>query len=380
MLPATAWLLRKFGSRWACQIYALVFAVIVFLAITLRIEAALFERRALDIASRLSTLQIGITSKSETLSRIPGLTIVSCENKAFNDSDEGCFSLGIPNSKLCLWVLQRASSHQAVFLLLHGWGFRYWSFNAYANFRSGTLSGFGYHTLLSLPHANPVPGGLLVGASSRKRLDGNRLDPVLDESPDYEVVHYFKWPTFQTQVYFTREAPVGLLSHAFNLHLRCVWSLSGCKTANQLLPQAEQDRLRIRESALQRMCGPNQCPTQILPHRARDSFDILLVEVKDVGPTIIKSDFGAAYRFASFRLLRVLKGKAGRPLDNVGVAPEIYVDERLVHNSAIELLKPGQRILLFSGRSAYIDEPCEAMAATVDAVHMLEGRLSASKP
>jgi hypothetical protein len=104
------------------------------------------------------------------------------------------------------------------------------------------------------------------------------------------------------------------------------------------------------------------------------------VEVKDVAPTITKSDFGAPYRFASFRLLRVLKGKAARPLDNVGVAPELYVDEQLVKNSAIELLRPGQRLLLFSGRSAYIDEPCEAMAATADAVQMLEGRLSTSKP
>jgi len=128
------------------------------------------------------------------------------------------------------------------------------------------------------------------------------------------------------------------------------------------------------------MSGPNQCPTQILSHRARDSFDVLLVEVKDVSPTISKNDFGAAYRFANFRLLRVIKGKAGRPLDNVGVAPEIYVGDGEVHNSAIDLLNPGQRLLLFSGASTNIDEPCEAIAATADALHMLEGRLSASKP
>jgi hypothetical protein len=160
MLPAIVWLLRKLGSRWACHIYVLMFSGIVFLAITLHIEAALFERRALNVASRLSTLQIGSTSESETLSRIPGLRSIDCEKRAFTDSDDECFLLEIPNSRVCLWVLQKASSHQAVFLLLHWWGFRYWSLNTYTNFRSGTLSGFGYHILLSLPRAYPVPGAL----------------------------------------------------------------------------------------------------------------------------------------------------------------------------------------------------------------------------
>jgi hypothetical protein len=103
------------------------------------------------------------------------------------------------------------------------------------------------------------------------------------------------------------------------------------------------------------------------------------VEVKDVGPTLVETNFGA-YRFAKFRLLRVLKGKLGRPLDNVGVAPEIYLGEVTVRNSAIDLLNPGQRILLFSGRSTDIDEPCEAMAGTDDAVHTVEEGIAASKP
>jgi len=377
LFPATTWLWRQLVSRWACRIYLTVLAVIVIPAVALRVQAALFQRQAVEIASRLSTLRIGVTSKTETLSRTPGLAVVSSKDWDYRCSGDECFSLEIPNSKISGWTLQRTIGHETAFSLLHWWGIRYWTFNAYVSFSSGTVSGFGYGVMLSLPRG--YPGVLSVGASSRRRLDGRRIDWEIDESPDYEVAHYFKWPTLQTHVYFTREAPVALLPHAFNLYLRCVWSLRGCETANQLLPEAEQDRLRFRQSALERMSSPNQCPIRILPHRTRDSFDILLVEVKDVSPTIIKSDFGA-YRFASFRLLRVLKGKADRPLANIGVAPEIYLGELTVHNSAIDLLNPGQRILLFSGASTYIDEPCEAIAGTDDAVHTVEDGIGASKP
>ncbi len=37
-------------------------------------------------------------------------------------------------------------------------------------------------------------------------------------------------------------------------------------------------------------------------------------------------------------------------------------------NSAIDLLRPGQRLLLFAGYSDSIDESCEALAATPSAI------------
>ena len=103
------------------------------------------------------------------------------------------------------------------------------------------------------------------------------------------------------------------------------------------------------------------------------------MEVKNAGPTISESEAGA-YRLASFRLLRVLKGKAGRPLDNVWVNTDIQIGDITAYNSAIDLLHPGQRILLFSGASTNIDEPCEAVAGTEDAVNTVEEGLRGSKP
>jgi hypothetical protein len=377
VFPVATWLWRHISSRWACRIYLWGLAIIVTPAVALRVQAFLFERQAIRIASGLSSLRIGATSKAEALSRIPGLAVV---NKEFLCSADECFSVGIPNSGISNWTLLRASEagHGTLFSVLSWWGVRYWSLDARVNFNSGRVSDFGYRLMLSAPHAYPVPGGSVVEVSSRKKFaDRWQLDWNLDESPEYQVYHYFKWPLLNTGVYFTRNAPVDLVRHAFDLHLRCVWSVAGCETANQLLPEAEQDRLRIRQAAIERMGVPDQCPARILSHRARDVDDILVVELKNVSPQTVQSEVGT-YRLANFRLLRVLKGKPGRPLDHVWVMTEIDVGEVKARNSALDLLSPGQRILLFSGASTNIDEPCEAMAGTEDAVQTIETALSAT--
>lgn len=377
--PIAAWLWRRVTSRWAVRIYLCCVAIIIVLAIELRAEALLFERHAVEIASGLSTLRIGTTSKSEALSRIPCLAVVSSKNKDYGRTGDEYFSVEIPNTKFSRWTLEHVNDSAALVSLVHWLGVRYWAFSGYVNFSSDTVSSFGYRLVLSTPRAYPMPGVLFVEASSRKAWDRGPLDSEVDESPDYEVSHYFKWPALQTDVHFKRNAPVELLRHAFDLRLRCLSSLNGCETANQVLPEAEVDRLRIRQAAFERMNGPNQCPITILPHRARDTEDILLVQVENASPTISKSEFGP-YRLASFRLLRVMKGKTGRPLDNVWVNTEIQIPEIKVRNSAIDLLNPGQRILLFSGASTNIDEPCEAMAGTEDAVNKVEEGLRVLKP
>ena len=160
------------------------------------------------------------------------------------------------------------------------------------------------------------------------------------------------------------------------LHLRCLWSVEGCETSNQLLPEAEEDRLRIRRAAIQRLSSPDPCPQRILPHRARELETILLVEVRNPRPALLESETGV-YRRANLRLLRVLKGKAGVALADVGVPAEIDLGgEATVHNSAIDLLVPGQRLLLFLGASSNLNEACAAMAGTADAVRTMESALS----
>jgi hypothetical protein len=108
----------------------------------------------------------------------------------------------------------------------------------------------------------------------------------------------------------------------------------------------EQDRLEIMRAALERLNGPNQCPPRILPRRARDAEHILLVEVQNVGPTITEAG-GYMYRRASFRSLRVLKGKPQRTPEDIRIYRESYWGEVPVHNPTYDLLSPGQRLILF---------------------------------
>ena len=231
-----------------------------------------------------------------------------------------------------------------------------------------------------------------VRVSSKKDFVDLNLAADVDESPNYQVSHWFQCPDLCMNVYFTRDASPELLSHAFGLELRCIWSIAGCRTSNQLLPDAEQDRLEIQRAAFERMIGPNQCPDWILPRRARDTADILLVEVKKASTKIIVPDYlhGRRYRVASFRLLRILKGKAGRPLDELEVTLDtgstLYTgpwwdsEQVVVHNSAIDLLNPGQKYLLFSGTGKDIFEPCAAVATTESAIQTIEGALAITKP
>jgi hypothetical protein len=238
------------------------------------------------------------------------------------------------------------------------------------------VSDFGYRLILSTDPSN-YPG-LIINVWSRTDVTERLLSWNVDESPNY-IVYPGKWPDLQTGVYFTRDTPGELLGHAFDLRLRCLWSLTGCRTANQLLPQAQQDRLGITRAAIARVTGPDQCPLSILPRRARDAVDILLVEVKTVSAATAETESGS--RIATLRLLRVFKGKPQQPPTTIVVAPEIHLGEFSAHNSAFDLLKPGQSLLLFAGYEPfpvdrlYVAAPCEAMDGNAAAVQILGSAL-----
>ncbi|MGO9086182.1 MAG: hypothetical protein ACLQBK_13225 [Candidatus Sulfotelmatobacter sp.] len=373
LFPAVAWLLRQLASRPARRAYITVLTAVLIPAIALRIEAMVFQFRVLKLMSGLATLRIGVTSKSEALSRIPALSLVRSTSKDYQCGADECFVAAIPNSRLSSWILLPTfrGEHRTLNSALQWWGFRYWGVEASVDFTSGKVSLFGYRLMLS-PVPSSYPDAIVISVWSRNNFPERQLSWDVDESPNYVVYHGRKWPDLNTGIYFTRDTTPELLGHAFDLHLHCLWLFAGCQTANQLLPLAEEDRLEIRRAAIERLKGPNQCPLRILPGRARDAEDILLVNVRDVGPTITESD-GGTYRMVNFRLLRVLKGKPQRPLENIPMYSEIYLGEVSVHNSAYDLLRPGRCLVLFSEASS-----CEAMDGSDNSVQIIETTLAPS--
>jgi hypothetical protein len=266
VLPATTWFIRQLASRPVRRFYISVLAALLIPAVALRIEAAVFQFRVLKLMSELATLRIGATSKSEALSRIPGLKT----SKDYQCGGDECFVVWIPNSRLSDWIYfpTFGDKNKTLRSALYWWGFRYRNLEASVDFKSGRVSQFRYRLMLFTPSSDPYPLG--IGVWSKDTFADRQLSWDVDESPNYVVYHYFKTPDLSTGVYFNRDTPPELLRHAFDLHLHCLWSLAGCKTANEMLPQAEQDRLEIKRAALERLNGPNQCPPRILPRRARD--------------------------------------------------------------------------------------------------------------
>jgi hypothetical protein len=380
MFPVTTWFWKQLTSRPARFLYIGILVIVGVPGIALRVEAALFQRRVLKVMSALSSLRIGVTPKAEVLSRMAGVKVDErYRSKSDCDADE-CLWIELSSPRLSDWALRKAGSsgHDTIFSVLSWWGFRFRSLAGSVKLSSGKVSSLNYQLIMSTPHPE-VPGVIVINAGSTSSNIFARwiLGPVADESPNYQVVHNFKWPATNTNVYFTRDATPELVSHAFGLRLQCALSIAGCLTANQLLPEAEEDRLRIERAASDRMNGPNQCPDWILPGRAQDAGDILLVEVKN--STLVENDDAGKHRLVNFRLLRALKGNPTRPLDNVLVPSDTWIGVR-AHNSAFDLLNPGQRLLLFSNGNPDSYGSCEEVAATDSAVRTIERALGTAKP
>ncbi len=377
--PATAWLLTRLGSKPARRLYICILAVVLTPAVGLRIEAMVFQFRVQKLTSALSGLRIGVTSKNEAVSRIPGLREVAGTSKGYHCPADECFAVAIRNSRLSDWIFVPTfdDEHKTINSVMRWWGFRIWDVNASVDFTSGRVSDFGYRLMVSADRRD-YPGAVMVNVWSVTHVTERLFSWDVDQSPNY-IVYPGKWAGVQEGIYFTRDTPTVLLGHAFDVRLRCLWSLAGCRTVNQLLPQAEPDRLAVERAAIARLTGHDQCPLRILPRRARDAVDIFLVQVKTVGAAPAEAEIG--YRIATISLLRVLKGTSQQPQAKIVVAPEIQMGEVSAHNSAFDLLKPGQRLLLFAGYEpfsrdrTYIAAPCEVMDGTDGAVRTIETAL-----
>jgi hypothetical protein len=94
---ASTWCLRKLASRPAQYIYLCVLAIIIVPAITLRVEAALFERKVIATVRALSTLKVAATSEAEAVARMRALGPINraiptaallCRRMHFGDNTE----------------------------------------------------------------------------------------------------------------------------------------------------------------------------------------------------------------------------------------------------------------------------------------------------
>ena len=187
-------------SRRALYLDLCVSAIIVIPSIALRVQAVLFQRRALSVVSALSGLRVGTSSEAEALSRISTLKAdgMGPYGAPVCDAD-ACVSTGIPYSSLSYAVLTRVgrTGSQTLFSALSWWGFRLWSLSAYVNFRSGKVSYLSYNLMVSTPHLDP-PDAVVVEVTSPEH--PSAINPALSAAENAAflcVLSARRWPDFR---------------------------------------------------------------------------------------------------------------------------------------------------------------------------------------
>ena len=367
------WCWKQLSSRGARLVYLVLAMLIIVPAIGFRIHAALFQRHADKLLSELSTFQVGTTTKTEALSRMPELRLQNPNEKIGCDGKD-CYSVET-FSAFSRWVFDKVSrtNSDALYSTLSLWGIRYWELGVFVEFESGTVHRTAYSLMISIPERS-IADVIMIAAVSNTHFPG-RIDPRDDESPNYKVDSHWRSPDQNLSITFIPGAENEFIQHAFHLHFGCLWSLMGCRKAREIAPEAAQDQQAFGYAAYQRLKGSDPCPDRLLPRRVRDRNDILLVEVARVGPTLNDPYSNDNYKVADFRTVKVLKGRSERPLLNVRVDQSMWRRSEHIPNPAFVLLKPGQRFLLFSRYDNSFDEPCEAVAATNTALQTLTNAL-----
>jgi hypothetical protein len=370
--PATRWLWRHSTSRTGRLIFLSLGSALLLITLALRTHAAIFEHRVTSIVEGLAQLRLDETNKSDLLKLMPALR--PCQPGDTLRPGDSCYEVELsetPDSRL----MDRGRN---LFKIAYWLGLRYWDFSASVTLRQDKVHKLGYHLRLTNGTLG-YPGIISVAAASVRGYGAGYLGPTKDESPDYRVTRYFKWPALGIQVNFTPAVPTNLLNHAFDIRLNCIWYLRGCRIADEVLPLAAEDYRNIERSAFVRLRGPTPCPDSILARRARDVENILLVEVEKVRPVLEK--FGEEqYQMADYKLLEILKGKLDRPLENVGHPFTILLSSDMpqIPNPALNLLHPGSQLLMFSDSSTNVDSPCETVAATESAKKAIQLALKSS--
>lgn len=259
----------------------------------------------------------------------------------------------------------------------HWLGVRFWRFYASVGLWDGKVRTFRY-TLLVDDGIGIYPGAVSVGALSARSYRSGAMSPADDESPNYSVRNYFKWPDMSLEIVFTPAASPELVRHAFDVHLNCLLSLHGCRTAWQLLPQASEDQFAIQRAAFARLRTSDPCPNRILPRRVRDFPDVLLYEVENVHSQL--KDYGGyeKYRLVDYKLVQVLRGQAKVALlRNVPLPLNMRILGQSVLNPDLAVLHPGARVLIFYNKDG-VDffNPCAIIAATDSAMETVRAALA----
>ena len=237
--PVTIWLWHHLTSRASRRVGLSIVLALVTLALSLRVYTAIFVYRVHTILAGMEQLKSEQTTRGEMLRLIPALRLGVLPDDAKYGADER-FSVEISNYETFFFATKVLSR-----LGLHAWRFR-----AGVDVRKEKVHGFGYSLCLFGDSGYYEP--IILRSENLLRMgdirQGNVMEALRDESPNYQAWSYFKWPELELNVAFSPAASPELIHHAFDVRLGCMLAF-GCGKVRQMLPLVWDDKQRIEAAA-----------------------------------------------------------------------------------------------------------------------------------
>jgi hypothetical protein len=239
--PWTNWICRRLTSKKARVFFLAIALVTMCLILCFRIQSILFERRVRSVLGRLAMVHIEDTSAEQLQTLFPELTHESecLKGPPGWQPAERCYSFLVgnwPNGPFAHFLEKFGSKGMWLYLPSFWMGHRFFAFSLYLEVRNERLSKLRYE--VTVDNGLKTNFGLIsVDVTGTNRAGFTpRFAFEFEDIREYEILTPSNVPYALLHVTYVPAVSEDFIHDAFDLHLKCVWDLSGCRTTLDLLP------------------------------------------------------------------------------------------------------------------------------------------------
>lgn len=370
--PTAVWVGRKLNTRLSRRLFCAALAITLLSAIALHIEAAVFAYHTRSLLLTLKNVDAGQTTRSELLRLVPTLRAMGPRDSSNCGPAGEAWHIehsSLPTSKIGQWFYGAIYENSALYKVTYWLGYRPRRLYVDADIEHGVVTRWAFKLGIAASE-NHYPGQVVVGVSSPISVNRYSESSIADEqNPNFSARRYFKWPEWNLEVSYSRLAPKDIKDIAVDLHLDCLWSVRGCNNAAELLPRADQERIRLRRAAIQRITSAEPCPPSIVPAKVRDSNEIVVLKVQGVTPKQSEwtREMGVTAKYEVLRILALRETSFDRVPRDANWFPSLLLggDATGIQNPSVRLLEPGATLVAFDGGHVP-GSPCNLLPANAD--------------
>lgn len=214
--------------------------------VSFRIQSLLFQRRVNSILSRMATLELNHTSEQEFRNLLPELKPTFSETRApgsTEDPENGQIYEVVDSNmegEIVWGILRLAGAHaHSAESMVNALGYRHHRFVGSCRIQNRQVTATRFWLLIETsgrPTYDDLVGVEVSGYTRAGFSTERRFQTYDDISPYLESVASNR-PMTSLHIHFTDVASRDFVRAAFDVHLRCLWNLSGCHDTKQVLPE-----------------------------------------------------------------------------------------------------------------------------------------------